>query len=32
MLKEVQKRDKGYKKEIERKVLTDLHQDFSSFH
>ena len=29
MLKELQKNDKRYKKGMERKVLTDLHQDFS---
>ena len=29
MLKELEKKDKRYKKGLERKVLTDLHQDFS---
>ncbi len=29
MLKELQKKDKSYKKGMERKVLTDLHRDFS---
>ena len=32
MLKELQKKDRRYKKGLERKVLTDLHQDFSLFH
>ena len=30
MLKELQKRDKRYKKGLERKVLADLQQDFPS--
>ena len=32
MLKELQKKDKRYKKGLERKVLINLHQDFSSYH
>lgn len=32
MLKELQKKDKRYKKGLDRKVLIDLHQDFSLTH